>query len=166
VVVAVKSAGKRMKKYRNKLELPNPGQVYHTALKMLKCYEYVDYQVNPGCLNYLEYLTLNYALTHNLGVVVRGVLVRLVRHAFSDYLESKNVSNDTKKKCYRWLHWLSNYVDVCYNFWVMIETALPECSRIMCVPYDAVGVDSEVIEKALRLREDTVTEEVEIRAYS
>jgi len=162
----VRGAGKRIRKYRNKLELPNPGQVYHTALKVLKCYEYVDYQVNPGCAELLEYLALNYALSNNLNVVVRGVLVRLVRHAFSDYLESKAISNDTKRKCYKWLHWLPNYVDVCHNFWLLIESAIPECSRIMCLPDNVLGIDSEVIEKALRLREDTVVEGVEVRDYT
>jgi len=166
VGVTVKRAGKRIKKYRDKLELPNPGQVYHTALKVLKCYEYVDYQVNPGCLNFLEYLAFNYALSNGLSVVARGVLVRLVRHAFSDYLETKAVSSNTKKKCYRWLHWLSNYVNICYNFWNLIESVLPECSKISCISYDALAVDSEIIEKALRLKEDTVTQEVEIHAYT
>jgi hypothetical protein len=166
VVVTVKGARRRIKKYRDKLELPSPGQVYHTVLKMIKCYEYVDYQVNPGCVAFLEYVAFNYALSRGLGVVARGVLVRLVRHAFSDYLESRSVSNDTKRKCYKWLHWLGDYVNICYNFWVVIESALSECSRIMCIPYDTLGVESEIIEKALRLKEDTVEEEVEIRAYT
>ena len=166
MVLTVKSAKKRIKKYRDKLELPNPVQVYHTALKGLKCYEYVDYQVNPSCLAYLEYIAFNFALSHGLSVVARGVLVRLVRHAFSDYLESKTVTNETKKKCYKWLHWLSGYVDVCYSFWLLIESALPECGRIVCIPDVVNTVDYEIIEKSIRLYEDTILEGVDIRGYT
>jgi len=166
VVVTVKSARKRIKKYKDKLELPNPVQVYHTALKTIKCYEYVNYQVNPGCVSYLEYIALNYALSKNLGVVARGVLVRLVRHAFSDYLEAKKISSDTKRRCYKWLGWLNDYVDICYNFWLLINSALLECGRIVCLPDIVSGVDSEIIEKGIRLYQETVLEGIDIRGYT
>ena len=163
-MVTVKSAGKRIKKYRSKLELPNPGQVYHTVLKVVKCYEFVDYQVNPGCMNYLEYVVLNFGLSYGLGVVARGVLVRVVRHAFADFLENKKVSSDTKRKCYRWLSWLDNYVDICYNFWNLIESVLPDCTKISCLPDDTGVVSSEIHERVIRLKEVTIDEGSEIHA--
>jgi len=157
----VKEASKRVRKYRDKLIKPAPGQVYHTVLKKIRFNAQQSFAVVPACLSTLEYVAYDYASKNSCGAVERGYLLRLVREAYSDYLSRKSVSSDTKRKCYKWFSRRDDYVSLCYNFWLLVEYVLSECAAIVCAESDIFFVDCTVVER-IKLELNNITSAVEV----
>jgi len=133
----VRGSVKRLRKYRRKLELPNPLQVYHTVLKVVRGYSIEGYDVNAPCQEYLDYEFMNFKIHRGLGRVDRAKLTKIYRYALKDLKNLGFIHEKTIGRCYRWM----GSFKLCDELFSLMVELIKKCSYVVCV--DAVGGRTE-----------------------
>ena len=136
----VKEAGRRLRKYRRKLERPNPVQVPHTALKVVKGLKYKEFRKESPCLELLDVLGVTTYLKHNLGVVDKAYILRLLRELYG--------GKDIYGKCLKWL----GSEEICNELVGRASELIQVCHYLDCESIKGGDTNIYVTDRGIRLR--------------
>jgi len=136
----VKKAGRRIRKYRRKLERPNPAQVPHTALKVVRGIKHKEFKEESPCLELLDTLGVITYIKYNLGVVGRAYILRLLRELYG--------GKDIYGKCLKWL----GSEEICNELLERASELIQVCHYVECESVKGGDTNIYVTDRGIRLR--------------